>query len=598
MTELYLFHKDRETDPQKRDDQQKDRKNHHFRLGFVMAGAISAGAYTAGVMDFIVEALQKWYAKRDSDPDSGENTYHKVTIDVLGGASAGGMCAGIFASALRDYQPGTNKPTPQPDVKNVFYKSWVIDVHYKAMVTTTDLRKNEPPNSALNIEGEDSLMGIRERALGVDGTDQDYPEWLAHPLPIMVTLGNTRGVPFALHFNALNQYSAKHGMLQHADHLIFSLSSDGTERHENARPLKFKFKGYKGDANWEEFGQATLATGAFPGAFAPQMITRPPSDYDNRWISVANQSGPPSWHQIKPAWPGGPDDPFQFYSIDGGTFNNEPMELVRRALADHTGRNERDIKKATRMVVMVDPFPEGVDYEEDWREFGTLTGSLLRILTAFKGQSRLKVEDLALFGNRAVGSRFIIAPTSDRNRRRPLACGSVGAFGGLLKREWRHHDYLLGRLNAQKFLSDVFVVPQDHEALNGVSFRQLSSSGNVRIIPLVDGMDDPGAAVEGIGQRDARGTPNYQVPWPEGLTRSEIDDIAGEFHARLKAVLKAQFAGNTTERSFFGKIGSFFKGIATAILAGPVLLYINSKSKKKLADLLAKQLEGYDLLKR
>ena len=28
-----------------------------FQLGLVMAGAISAGAYTAGVMDFMIEAL-------------------------------------------------------------------------------------------------------------------------------------------------------------------------------------------------------------------------------------------------------------------------------------------------------------------------------------------------------------------------------------------------------------------------------------------------------------------------------------------------------------------------------------------------------------
>jgi len=31
-----------------------------FEVGIVMAGAISAGAYTAGVMDFVIEALNAY----------------------------------------------------------------------------------------------------------------------------------------------------------------------------------------------------------------------------------------------------------------------------------------------------------------------------------------------------------------------------------------------------------------------------------------------------------------------------------------------------------------------------------------------------------
>ena len=31
-----------------------------FEIGLVMAGAVSAGAYTAGVVDFLIEALDTW----------------------------------------------------------------------------------------------------------------------------------------------------------------------------------------------------------------------------------------------------------------------------------------------------------------------------------------------------------------------------------------------------------------------------------------------------------------------------------------------------------------------------------------------------------
>ena len=33
-----------------------------FRIAINMAGAISAGAYTAGVLDFMTEALDAWYS--------------------------------------------------------------------------------------------------------------------------------------------------------------------------------------------------------------------------------------------------------------------------------------------------------------------------------------------------------------------------------------------------------------------------------------------------------------------------------------------------------------------------------------------------------
>jgi hypothetical protein len=33
-----------------------------FEIGLVMAGAVSAGAYTAGVVDFLIQALDQWHA--------------------------------------------------------------------------------------------------------------------------------------------------------------------------------------------------------------------------------------------------------------------------------------------------------------------------------------------------------------------------------------------------------------------------------------------------------------------------------------------------------------------------------------------------------
>ena len=39
-------------------------KNKTFRIGICMAGAVSAGAFTAGVMDYLMEALGDWEEKK------------------------------------------------------------------------------------------------------------------------------------------------------------------------------------------------------------------------------------------------------------------------------------------------------------------------------------------------------------------------------------------------------------------------------------------------------------------------------------------------------------------------------------------------------
>src|SRR5579859_4083616 len=114
--------------------------NNQFKLAINMAGAVSAGAYTAGVLDFLMEALEEWEeaktAFRDhlahpavAGPAATPVPLHDVSIESFSGASAGGMCAAIaavmvqrpFAHITDSKATGTN---------NTFYESWVnrIDI--------------------------------------------------------------------------------------------------------------------------------------------------------------------------------------------------------------------------------------------------------------------------------------------------------------------------------------------------------------------------------------------------------------------------------------------------------------------------------------
>src|SRR4051795_1965562 len=105
-----------------------------FEIGLVMAGAISAGAYTAGVIDFLIEALDEWekakeFARQHPDnPKARECPMHEVKIKVLTGSSAGGMTAGLAAGLLgMKYDSVTAQAPPdQPatPVNNNLYRSW------------------------------------------------------------------------------------------------------------------------------------------------------------------------------------------------------------------------------------------------------------------------------------------------------------------------------------------------------------------------------------------------------------------------------------------------------------------------------------------
>ena len=80
-----------------------------FEMGLVLAGAVSAGAYTAGVIDFIVEALDDYERARTTGKDGGETwdgPTHSVRLPVISGASAGGMTAAITALQLH---PGSRQ---------------------------------------------------------------------------------------------------------------------------------------------------------------------------------------------------------------------------------------------------------------------------------------------------------------------------------------------------------------------------------------------------------------------------------------------------------------------------------------------------------
>ena len=443
-----------------------------FEIGFVMAGAISAGAFTAGVMDFIFEALDAYEEEKSKQGWRGPR--HDVRVPVFAGASAGGMTSAISAlhafRELEHVQPAAAAPRPQ---RNRLYSSWVTDISIERLLETADLAGKRRAQGATSALCSDVLDEIVLNAFDIDGPLKKR-NWVGrgnnHLLRVFLTLTNLRGVPYSFKlFGA--EANERYGMLNHADYYEFSVgpSSDWLD---SAMPLDASDLK---SANWATFRTSALATGAFPVGLRPRPIQRQSAG----WYRNAGCVGYEDWRQDPSCFvPIGPDDsfgdeaPYQFVAVDGGTINNEPLELARRYLAGSAGHNPQDGARADKAVVLVAPFPNYRAAPKRDDAIG-LVHVFRQLRGALQDQARLKPDELALAANDDVFSRFMISPIrtgngSDAAQRLPIASGSMNGFGGFLHQSFRRHDYLLGRRNAQAFLQWNFALPKSNEKFLGL----------------------------------------------------------------------------------------------------------------------------------
>jgi hypothetical protein len=171
-----------------------------FEIGLVMAGAISAGAYTAGVIDFLIEALDSWEAAKrqqavqSPDPLTWNIPGHRVRIRVVSGASAGSMTGAIAALALKYEFPHVRdgKGTPA----NPLYKAWVKDIDISKLLQTRDLQEATAP--VVSILDSTALPEILREALDFRGTSEVSRPYIAPAVRYIFTQGNLRGIPYFL----------------------------------------------------------------------------------------------------------------------------------------------------------------------------------------------------------------------------------------------------------------------------------------------------------------------------------------------------------------------------------------------------------------
>jgi predicted acylesterase/phospholipase RssA len=555
-----------------------------LQIGLCMAGAISAGAYTAGVVDYLIEALDEWY-KRKSDGQPNVPA-HNIEISVIGGASAGGMTSIITAAALQNIigmVGPANKNTSRPKPNNVFYHSWVDLTHedmFSEILKSSDIKKNTVP-SILNSNFIDE---VAERALSINHNPQHRP-YIASELKVFVSLTNLQGMEFGLDFDSISKKN-QFIVTNHKDYACLKFcKNEKNEINDGWIPVNLKTGHHLPLAK-----AAAMATGAFPLGLRARRVVRD-AEYlnNNPWFDYITKVANKPFNDV-----------YDSYFIDGGMINNEPFEKVKIVLDDilhskNEEMNEADIAGFKSTIIMIDPFPSevsgeiaGSSIEPNSKEMDfDLPTIASKTLSALKNQSRIKPIDLkdALDPNQM--GQFLIAPVryvKDINSdtdisiegKRAIACGSLGGFGGFLKKDFRIHDFYLGRANCEKFLRDYFIVPIDsrsdiiEQGYVGLSkserdkFTSFDKNGNRRglqIIPIFS---------QQANQPDMPIFANGRT-WPS-ITEREIKRYKSPIKRRIKAIISILSGTKALKKTFL------------IIYASPLIAFITNKIMRFIID--------------
>jgi predicted acylesterase/phospholipase RssA len=482
-------------------------KEKPFRIGICMAGAVSAGAYTAGVIDYLLEALSEWEKQKESG--AKDVPQHKVVIPIMGGASAGGMTAMLTATVLNnELEPvhlGPENQRPQT-INNKLYESWVnlvADDMFPKLLNNSDIK----PGQVLSMLNSDFIDEVAEKMICCKPNPWlPTPAYIETPLKLFTTLSNLKGFDYNTSFNT-GSNKQLYTMSVHNDYGCFELfdnSMAAVPRTKGWIPLNFQANANIGIAK-----EAAMATGAFPIGLKARLLKRNASDINDIPFLDSIFSNTPI-----------PNGIVTTLNIDGGMINNEPFDKVREVLDDISKIKNAKVKRAAdtkkaldelnclyanfeNTVIMIDPFPSVEPGKFDFSQ--SIPNIIGKTLSAMLSQMRAKPVTYKAAMAPQDASQYIITPSRkipDRQGKlqqvygeKAIACGNLAGFGGFMHKDFREHDYYLGRFNCEIFLRDYFTIPEDDLLLNPIfadgykgvdltRFRSGNDKKEIQIIPI------------------------------------------------------------------------------------------------------------------
>ncbi|MEM7382562.1 MAG: patatin-like phospholipase family protein, partial [Bacteroidota bacterium] len=453
-----------------------------IRLGICMAGAVSAGAYTAGVVDYLIETLERWAEakkrieekKKLNQPLTPEEELvplHDVVIEVLSGSSAGGMTAAVLSYSFNDGTYLTqrngeliseNYDRPEKaDEPTKLYDSWINMVDEEQASTFSKLMH---PEDVVSFGKMKSLLNskpideIAERAIP-DKIDFNPPKYISENLSIVLSVTNLEGIPVDIDFtNMADSNPTRNVLTTHSGFLHYKFQEEANIDFDYP-PLLIT------DESKERLALAAMATGAFPFGLSNRKIEIEREHFEKFRARMKAKN-----MNVNLSLPD--DHNYTFTAVDGGAINNEPISTTFRLLEKKKNSRHKEDK---HYVILIDPFPtvttatQVEEYEHPGDEGYSLKDQFFKLITAFRNESTFKQEDLheTVAGN----ERYLISPS--KKGYYFLACGLIEGFGGFMKKAFRKHDYQLGRKNCQAFLRYHFgEEPEKFAKMTGIELTQ------------------------------------------------------------------------------------------------------------------------------
>lgn len=345
----------------------------------------------------------------------------------------------------------------------------------RELILAPHLKNNSPKLvSALNSTFIRKLarktIDLAENDIGAE-----LPKYVDPNFDNFVTMTNLEG--FQTVIMSSNNKNELFVSKDHRDAISFNFG----EKVEGIVNIKFTDKSAEMSEKKKLLLDAAIATGAFPIGLEYATIERPAIYIRNNPVLKKLYSD----EVLKSKSPNG-DGIYRSTIVDGGVIDNEPFELTQKILFNRLNHNK---KNAT--VLMIDPFPSETkdsyigSYKENPYPY-SWTDTIYQFLAVMRTQSLVKLNNsnelnspkkensliLKSF-DEDNSDYFMIAPrryvyknlfsSSEEieevvNGERAIACGSLFGFGGFLSKEFRQHDFMLGRINCQAFLRKHFII--------------------------------------------------------------------------------------------------------------------------------------------
>jgi len=285
------------------------------------------------------------------------------------------------------------------------------------------------------------------------------------------------------------------------------------DTYENDGRMEVSFTQSK---NLDTLLDSAKATGAFPGGLSARLVTREAKYiWDNPFFlkNKFNRSNIMLGQGIVED-----GDLYTTLNGDGGTANNEPIEFSRDLMLNIRIKDYKDIsewnnnelsndtQKAIKRkaltdssVILIDPFPSfDYDLEKPTQDSKHLLSYIPKFIFSLASQLIFDAKDAFDAYDKDSYGLHIISPSKEGvpKPQYAIACGSLGGFGGFFNKEFRVHDFFLGRHNCQSFLRKYFVVDM-HEPVG--------SDGYDCVQAVIEGYKDNPAAIMRFSYKDEKG---------------------------------------------------------------------------------------------